>query len=61
MSNQIEIATKPHILYTCPQIQQKLQTGEGILFDEEKKEHYALVDFNLVEKFVPQSLYKVNI
>ena len=32
-----------------------------VKFDEEKKEYYALVDFNSVQKFVPNSIYKVTI
>jgi len=36
------------MLYVCPEIRDKLVQNRDIMFDEEKKEHYVLVDFNNV-------------
>lgn len=32
-----------------------------ILYDNELKEHYILVEFNNIQKFVPYNIYKVII
>lgn len=46
-------------MYTIPALEERIKNKANIIYDNEKKEHYTLVDFNMVEKFVPQNLYKV--
>jgi hypothetical protein len=42
----------------CPSLQEKLKDSSQIMFDEEKKEHYALVGFKDAQKFVPNDIYQ---
>ncbi len=42
----------------CPEIRADKLSTLSVSFDEEKKEFFTQVDFNAIEKFVPNSLYK---
>lgn len=50
----------PDLPNICPQINIDTLKKLKLLFDEESKEHYTLVDFNSVQKFVPNDIYQVN-
>jgi hypothetical protein len=47
----------PHSFLIYPNIIRRLHANDGISFDEKTKEHYILVPFGDVDKFVPHDLY----
>lgn len=46
-----------HLFTLFPQLKENLP--QAIQFDDEKKEHYALVEFESAKKFVPNSIYRM--
>ena len=50
-----------HLFHVFPNLREQIRSqGEELVkFDAEKKEHYALVDFDDAKQFVPNDIYKM--
>lgn len=57
LANPADLDWLPHSFLIYPEILGRIHRNEGITVDEKTKETLVTVDFNNVDKFVPQQLY----